>query len=513
MALAAQFEAPLDLRRAAAEVALRSEEFLTRLGQSAEIGRAIGELRVAGGTVPRETFVRVFPDMVHAWELGAAVAGGATPSPAKTPVVVQEPPVIIPEIPAPKLTGRVEVKLSEPFEQARTGGAGRYLIFHLKKAKKLAVFDVSAAQVVHEIDAPADDVLYAAGLDKLLVVVPGQRLLQRWDLHSFKREKTSPIPDTDPVLSALMGCNGRGPLLLFIGKRFVPWDVERLVPADLDDTGLGGDPGYNFQARVSAEGRALTIWHGGISGQQYGLVRLRRPKNTVARSPDAHSFNEHWALPNADASLVFRFGAGIYDGDMKILAADAFKGMVLLPTEDPRFFLAVQEDARDTNKVSICTSADRQVVYTVGGVEKMTGSSLNSRWGLFRDQPRVHYLPSANVLVNLPESGDRLVLRPLDLIEALNQSGQDYLVVLSRPDPTVAAGATFTYGMDVRSKAGGLRYTLESGPEGMTVSQAGEVRWKAPERADGRPVRVIITVRSASGKEVQHAFDLTVGGP
>src|SRR5206468_12958661 len=66
MALAAQFEAPLDLRRAAAEVGLRPDEFLARLGQSPDIGRAIGELRLPGGTVSRQTFVRLFPEMASA---------------------------------------------------------------------------------------------------------------------------------------------------------------------------------------------------------------------------------------------------------------------------------------------------------------------------------------------------------------------------------------------------------------------------------------------------------------
>jgi hypothetical protein len=413
-------------------------------------------------------------------------------------------------IPDPKLKDRVEVKLGEAFEQVCTGGAGRYLIFHLKKAKKLAVFDVSQVKVVHQIDTPADDVLYAAGLDKLMVVAPTQRFLQRWDLRSGKREKTAPLPEGGPVLKALMGCSGRGPLLLFADKVLKQWDVEKMEPAAGDGSYLSGDPDHDFQARVSAEGKAVVLWHAGLSGVQYGLVRLKQPKNTIAKSPDGHSFNGHWALPNADASLVFRSGGGIYDGDMRILAAGTFKGQVLLPTEDPRFFLAVQEDTRETNRVSICTTVDRQAVFTVGGIEAMTSSGTGSNWGHFRGEPRIHYLPTANALVNLPETNGCVVVRPFDLIAALAQSGQDYLVVLSRPEPRVTAGTTFTYSMDVRSKAGGLRYTLESGPEGMTVSDAGVVRWKSPERLRGKPPRVIITIRSASGKECQHAFDLTV---
>jgi hypothetical protein len=102
------------------------------------------------------------------------------------------------------------------------------------------------------------------------------------------------------------------------------------------------------------------------------------------------------------------------------------------------------------------------------------------------------------------------VLRPLNLVEALKQSGEDFLVVLSRPETREAAEGTFTYPMEVHSRAGGLSYRIEAGPEGMTVSETGVVRWKAPERPDRKPVRVVVTIGSASGKEYQHAFDVTV---
>ncbi len=508
MALAAQFEAPLDLRRAAAEVGLAPADFLANLEKSPNVGRTIGALRLPGGTVQRQTFVGVFTDLMREWELIAPRGASHPAAPANIPVTSPSAP---PGIPEPKVSGaRVEIKLPEPFAQVRTGGGGRYLLFHLKKAQKLALFDVSQLKIVHEIEVP-DDVVYAAGRDKLMVVVPGQKLIQRWDLHTGRREKTAPAPE-GVVASALMGCNGTGPLLLFVGGKFVGWDVDRMaLIVDMDQTGLGGDIRWDFQARISADGQTLTVWHGGISGQQYGLIRLRKPNNKVSRSPDAHSFNGHWAMPSADGSLVFRFGAGIYDGDdMQIIAADRFKGAVLVPTEDPRFFLAVREETRDTNSVAICACADRVPVFTVGGVEKMTGSSLNSNWVRVNNEPRVHYLPSANVLVDLPESNDRVVLRPLNLMEELKRSVKDYLFVLSRPDKHVAAGTMFTYRMDIRSKESIAGCRLESGPEGMTVSSSGTVRWQAPARTDRHPARVIITIQSASGKEFQHSFDLVV---
>jgi hypothetical protein len=511
MALAAQFEAPLDLRRAAAEVGLPPKDFLARLAESPEIGRSIGGLRLPGGTVSRETFDRAFLDVINEWKPDSPVLTNPTPQPpggtgvggtGVSPVVIAEP-----KLPG----GRAEFKLSEPFAQVRTGGAGRYLIFHLPKGRKLAIFDVSQLKVVHEIDLPADQVLYAAGLDKLLIVLPSQRLLQRWSLTTFQREKTVPIAGDEGVRGAFMGCSSHGPLLLFMGKLLRPWDVEQLEPIKGDTKGLGGDPGYDFQTRVSADGQTVTIWHGAIGPNQYALIHLGKP-NRIASSPDGHSFNGRWAMPNADGTRVFRFGPGLYDGDMRILDPGQ-KAAVLLPTEEPRFFLAVNEESRDTNQVSICTSTDRMRVATIKGVEKVTGSGTNSGWGHFRGEPRIHYLPSANVLVNLPESNDRVVVRRLHLMELLAQSGGDYLFVLSHPADRVEAGSRFAYQMDVRSKAGGVRYRLESGPEGMTVSGAGIVRWQVPASPEKHEVRVVVTVRSASGKEVQHAFGVKVVDP
>jgi hypothetical protein len=376
--------------------------------------------------------------------------------------------------------------------------------------KKLAVFDVSQAKVIYDIDVPVDDVLFAAGRDKLMVVVPGQRLLQRRDLGTGKLEKTVPVPG-DPVLSALMGCCGRGPLLLFSGGRLVPWDVAKMEPADLDGSGLGGDPRQHFQGRISADGQTVIVWHSIVSGWvQYVLVRLGRPKNTLVKSPDRHAFNEHWALPNADGSLVFRYHSGIYTGDMRVVAAGAFKNAVLLPTEDPRFFLALREQAADKDQVTLCTTADFRPVLTVKGLEKITRSSLTTRWGLFNTEPRIRYLPSANVLLALPWENNRVVLRPLDLTEALNKSGEAYLFVLSRPPGHARAGTTYRYALDVRSKAGGVRYEPTSVPRGMTVSATGEVRWQVPAELRGKLVPVIVTLRDASGKEIAHSFEIKV---
>jgi hypothetical protein len=140
----------------------------------------------------------------------------------------------------------------------------------------------------------------------------------------------------------------------------------------------------------------------------------------------------------------------------------------------------------------------------------MTSDRLYTRWGLIGGEPRIHYLHSAHVLLTLPESNDRVVIRPFDLIAALDREGKNYLFVLSAPRTRIRAGREYDYPLDIHSKAGGIRCQLEAGPEGMTVSPGGQLRWHAPTNLQGQTVPVIVTIRDASGKDIQHSFDISV---
>jgi hypothetical protein len=77
VALAARFEADLDLPTAAAEVGLTPGEFARRLEESAELARVLGPLKVPGGTVQRQVFTDAFGDIVRVLQLGTYQSPGA----------------------------------------------------------------------------------------------------------------------------------------------------------------------------------------------------------------------------------------------------------------------------------------------------------------------------------------------------------------------------------------------------------------------------------------------------
>jgi hypothetical protein len=404
------------------------------------------------------------------------------------------------------LKERTVVDLPEPFADVKTGGGGRFLIFYLKKAKKLAIFDVLQAKIVHEIDIPADDVRFAAGRDKLLVVLPGEKVIQRYDLRTFQREKTAPVPGGGSVQIALMGYNSQGPLALWSGDAVELLDVDKMEPMETEGGGLEGRAQYGFTLRVSPNGQVFVAWHNGLYPSSFAVMRLAGRKATMQRF-DGGSQNERWVMPNADGGNLIEGISHILNADLKSYATPDLTDWVVLATADPRFFLAAAG-----LQVSICTTSDRRRVFSVTdkALQGMNSSSIPFRWFYFnREEPRLRYLPETNVVAILAMDDKQIVVRPFDLIHELDKEGKEYLFVLSQPKTRAKTGSLFSYQMEAKSKSVGVAYKLEKGPEGMTVSGGGEVRWNVPPDQAGKTAPVIINVKNGGGKELFHTFDLT----
>src|SRR5262249_2190342 len=121
-------------------------------------------------------------------------------------------------------------------------------------------------------------------------------------------------------------------------------------------------------------------------------------------------------------------------------------------------------------------------LFTITGLDEMGGSSPDEAW-LQHDltvDKRFHLVPAANLLLTIPYSNDRLVLRRLDIGKVLDRSGGDYLLVASPSRLTAEAGQPLVHQIEVRAKAGGIQCALAQGPEGLTVSPDGKLTWLPP---------------------------------
>src|SRR5262249_4975095 len=183
--LAARFEAELDLRLAAAETGLKPEEFLKKLEQSSpELGRVAGPLKLAGGTVQRQAFARIFPELIVEWKLGIPLALTTRQQKQPAPLIesgkpIRRLPPITYQAYVPK-ADKEQIPLTGPVADLAVGGGGRDLILRLAGKNNLVLFDVQQGKLTKEFPLSEDVVHFAAGSNRLVVVNPSAKRIELW---------------------------------------------------------------------------------------------------------------------------------------------------------------------------------------------------------------------------------------------------------------------------------------------------------------------------------------------
>jgi hypothetical protein len=459
----------------------------------------------------------------------AAVAPG--PPVVIRPPAAEKPPEVKPAGPLLPSSFRVhlpkgeqeEVALSGPADDVATGGGGRFLLLHLADQLKLAVFDVQEGKVVKELPMADEVIRYAAGATHVVVLYPNARTVQLWNLATLAKERQAPLPSTltrNEIKHVCMGSASRGPLFAYLPreKRTQALDLNDLTTTEVRWTHYGANNAYGpLYMRASPDGSVLLGWHGGWAGLE--MLTFRGSRQTGAVQGFEFSAGL-FALPSPDARLIYTPWA-IYTRDLKPAKVPALKDAYLVPAAEPGFFLALRGrpgqdfptapgDRVDLKlppmKEALVYTEDRKYLFTLDDAAELhTASDLH--W-----EKRVHYYPLSGLLVTLTEKKDRLVLRRVDLGSRLERSRSDYLLVASKPPPA-RAGTTFSYPLDIRSRKGGVKIKLESGPEGLQVSPEGRVTWAIPANFGEPEVEVQLTISDASGQETFHNFKIALAAP
>lgn len=400
--------------------------------------------------------------------------------------VVISPPTLADE--------KVVKKLPEAFSDVVLGGGGRYLIFHLPKLKKLAVFDVNEARITNYIPLTEDTISFAAGLDAIVVGLPKANRLERWSLTTFEQEKSVPPPFKEEIGVIVMGHGSNGPVV--VNGNFL--DVATLRPLPIKAVNGGWDP--RMRPVPSADGTVFGIWGGTINTFVLSGGELRR----YEEGGRGH------VVPGPDGQTTFTAN-GIASRTLKRGDPDDASYGYCVPAVRGDYFLSITP-AQPNTKTGGFTVYLRGLKQPIAKLDKAEhGLHLDGGGGdTYAMWRNVFLIPDANVIVELPKSNDQLVLHKFDAEAALAKSGLDYLAVTSRPSGVVKVGTTFTYSIAVKSKNPKVEFKLDSGPKGMTVSAAGVVNWKVPADAPEGNHDVILTVKDSTGQEVFHTFAVRV---
>ena len=161
-------------------------------------------------------------------------------------------------------------------------------------------------------------------------------------------------------------------------------------------------------------------------------------------------------------------------------------------------------------QAAIFVATETKPLLTLGKLEEMAGVyNETTPVGDLTSDKRFHFVPEAKLLVTIPPTNDRLVLRRVDLLRSLAESDVDYLFVTSVP-PVATRGHLLTYQLSAKSKRGGIKYELSDGPAGMAMSPSGKLTWMIPASWVEDDVAVVITVSDVTGQETLHKFHVDV---
>jgi hypothetical protein len=406
----------------------------------------------------------------------------------------------------------VEKVLPSAVGDVAVGGGGRYLVLYLPEDRKLAVFDINEAKVIHYIPVAGEGAKFTAGQSKLIVALPEQNLLQRWDLATGKREASVASPVKGKIRALAMGSAAQIPLLL-LEESGVPGQLTAGVFLDartfrtMNLTAKAGTAAPDFSldpfVRASADGNVFTLWRPNVSPQ--GIMSVTILRRSEVEVKYEHDTAGH-VIPGPDGRYLYT-SRGRFTRQGKPVVGDAKKEFYVLPAVHGNLFLSLQGmDKAFSLAVHLGTEA--RPLATLASVQVPEGVNSWDR-EVFGTDKRIHLIPAAKVLVVIPSTNDRLVLYPFDLEAALEESGDDYLYVTSIPPMGARIGTQLSYQIRVKSKKGGVKYKLESGPRGMEVTETGLVSW-TPAFGAKPETDVVIRISDASGQEVSQTFTLAV---
>jgi hypothetical protein len=395
--------------------------------------------------------------------------------------------------------------LPAPVADVAVGGSGSYLVLHMPRVHKLAAFVIPGARLAYEIEIPEDEIQFTAGQDKLMVGRPKKGFLERYDLATGELEGSIPLTGPERLAHLVMGASSTGPLLL--NNRF--YDVQTLRPIDLQwpEEEWPVDGARDTQFRMAADGSVLGLWHPGARPQS--LITAVLADKGVKRYETECDFTGH-VLPGPNGSAVFT-ARGVYNNRAKPLGPG---GSYCVPAAGGNYYLAFDVPPPGGEQ----PRTGRAALWFVGGTAPLgTADNLELPDGMFATGPdaagadkRIQFLPALRLIITIPPGRDRLVLHTFDVELSLEKGGTDYLFITSLPPATAQQGVAYVYQMTARAKKGPPTYKLKAGPQGMTITPAGQVEWIVPAKFAEPEVNVTVGVANAAGQETSQTFTIVV---
>lgn len=450
---------------------------------------------------------------------GAAVQSGTiTNLPGAAPIVAARPLLGTASDSAPSKPD-AQIELPGDVDDVTVGGNGRYLLLTMRTLQKVVVLDVREAKVRKYVNVGSTDFLVAGGGTQFVIVNLSDASLEAWtyeNLETPRLRTTIDMKGREKVAAAAMGYSSEGPLALsFIYDPPLPdqvfvelFNLSTLAPLKYAPPRQT----RRHATRHSASGLFIYASPGGDSFSRIqenklevlsfdGTTASLTPEKTVASTggqSDPH-------LLGFDARTIYNHSSILLPDGRTIQTPPQTEGR-FSPAIPPHYWLrASQSPGKSSGPVEFLLSGSGEPLTKVD-LELPTRQDDYAPTSL-RAAKRVFYNATEKSLVVFP-FGRRLFLKRYDLNAEIAKLDTDVLHVVSEPPGVFRPGKSYDYQIHTLSNRGSIRYRLESGPSGLTVSPDGRVEWQPPIDAPQRQA-AIVAVSDRSGKSIFHSIALT----
>jgi len=412
-----------------------------------------------------------------------------------------------------------EISVPGTIGDAVLAGGGRYLLLHLKELNKVAVYDANKADITDYLSIGNGDATIIGGASKMIVVNHDQNIIQRWSLETRKRELTKTLPFSGVFKTMAMGYNSEGPLLIHWANGTSALDRASYSFLDLDSLDMidglenarADDHSYRdaVHIRAAANGKVFGMWATSHSPQGMSCMILKG-KKTVFH--DEHTSGGHiWPMPNGSTLAT---GRGIFT---RTMSSRSRSNLPCYATTVDGFYLKLAVKPGRQNNTKSDKYKDEMGLYTTAENKKICSVPFKSLGPIdsrgwerhdFLMDKRIFYIVQSKQLLTIPATDEVIRVTPFDLTKELDNSDMDYMIVTSSAPNFCIKGEEFQHKVEWLCSSKNVSLELSSAPDGMTISQTGEVRWDVPK--DAKSEFVIVTLTSDDDQTKYDTFELKI---
>jgi hypothetical protein len=312
---------------------------------------------------------------------------------------------------------KVERRLDDAVADVAVGGGGRYLVLHLAKLGKLAVFDVNAAKVVGSIPINEEGARFTAGLEDVVVVLPRAGTIERWNLATLERDVAATLSIKGVIKAIAMGSASKGPLLIYSAAGTEPLDrtsfalfnaeTMRPIVAELNTQVawiMAGNARNIVHIRASADGTVFGLWATDHTPTGMGVIVYT---DAVTRTFYVHN-QVGYVVPSPDGKALYTRSGKVALGDRGQPPDRVENGNPVLPGCQGEEYLSLPALGRG-GAATIERAGNAKPIGTLPDLELPTPQEDTITHDLTFDK-RVYYIPAARLLITIPASNDQLVL-------------------------------------------------------------------------------------------------------